>query len=159
MHGPVLILDNIRSAYNVGAIFRTADAVGVHHIYLIGCTPSPVDRFQRPVKEIAKTALGAERSVPYSVHTDVGLVMSRLRQAHVQIVAVEQVPAAVSIYEYRPVGATAYVFGNEVDGVSSAALHAADDFVAIPMRGQKESLNVSVSVGVTLYVVAAQSVH
>lgn len=152
-NGPcrIVILDNIRSSHNVGAIFRTADGAGVSHICLVGHTPCPIDRFGRPVPEISKTALGAEQVVPWTYHTEATALIGDLAMQNFSLVAVEQTAAAVSLYDYRPPARVAYVFGNEVTGVSDPFLHAAETTVVIPMYGKKESLNVGVSVGVVLF--------
>lgn len=147
----IVVLDNIRSAFNVGAIFRTCDAAGVSKIYLVGTTPSPVDRFGRPVKEIAKTALGAEQTVPWEYESHISDVLTKLKQEGYIIVSVEQHSDAQN-YKNIPLDMSrAYIFGNEVDGVSEEALDASDLIAEIPMKGSKESLNVSVSVGIVLY--------
>ena len=149
-----IILDNIRSKHNVGAIFRTADAVGVLEVVLCGTTPQPRDRFGRPVGEIHKTALGAELTVPYSYHTSTISVVRDLQQAGVSVVAVEQTATArdlLTISSDNLPNPIALVFGHEVDGVSAEVLAVVDDIFALPMYGAKESLNVSVAVGVVLY--------
>lgn len=145
-----VILEDIRSHYNVGAIFRTADAAGVAHVYLGGYTPAPLDRFGRVVPEIAKTSLGASAVVPYTAVEDTLEVVRTLQAAGVTVVAVEQAVGSVSLYEFVPAVAVAYVFGNEITGVSAAVCRAADVVLEIPMAGMKESLNVSVTAGVVL---------
>ena len=146
-----LILLDIRSAHNVGSIFRTADAAGVEKIYLVGVTPAPIDRFGRPRKDIAKTALGAERVVKWEVVPDIHPLFEKLRAEGVRIVAVEQDARARDYKGLSPSGDVAFIFGNEVDGVSKEVLDTCDDIIEIPMHGKKESLNVSVSVGVILF--------
>ncbi len=144
-----VILDNVRSSYNVGAIFRTADAAGVTKIFLTGYTPCPVDRFGRVVPEIEKTSLGASAMIPWESGT-IESVIAMLRTSGVNIVAVEQSPASVSLYDFEPPTEVAYIFGNEVEGVSTETCRQADTIIEIPMAGQKESLNVSVTAGVVL---------
>ncbi len=144
-----VILDNVRSSYNVGAIFRTADAAGVTKIFLTGYTPCPVDRFGRVVPEIEKTSLGASAMIPWESGT-IESVIAMLRTSGVNIVAVEQSPASVSLYDFEPPTEVAYIFGNEVEGVSTETCSQADTIIEIPMAGQKESLNVSVTAGVVL---------
>lgn len=146
-----IILHNIRSAQNVGAIFRTADAVGVEKIYLTGYTPAPVDRFGRVDSKIAKTALGAEKSVPWESCKSVGALIKRLKKNSVCIVAGEQSSNAVSCTRWKPKFPLAIILGNEVLGVSPAILRVCDEVVEIPMRGKKESLNVSVAAGILLF--------
>ena len=151
MHEISIILYNIRSAYNVGSIFRTADAAGVMRLYAVGHTPTPVDRFGRAQSDIAKTALGAEKTVPWEYVEDMHVLIQRLQHERTAIVAVEQHPDAIDYKTYTICGDTAFVFGNEVDGLPHDVCAQADTIVEIPMRGNKESLNVSVSVGVVLF--------
>lgn len=146
-----LILENIRSAYNVGAMFRTADGVGVTKIFLLGYTPTPLDRFGRIQSEIAKTSLGASSEIAWSHHQSVGDIVAELEEVAVQVVAVEQGPHSVSITSFVVPEKVAYIMGNEVEGVSKEALAIADTIVEIPMLGSKESLNVSVAAGIILY--------
>ncbi len=146
-----LILDSIRSHYNVGAIFRTADAIGVTKIFLCGYTPAPIDRFGREVPEIAKTSLGAAKRVSWSQASQVIDVIAELKQNGVTVISIEQSERAVSLYDVECQGDVAVVFGNEVDGVSQAAMELSDMIVDLPMYGTKESLNVSVTVGIVLY--------
>jgi 23S rRNA (guanosine2251-2'-O)-methyltransferase len=150
-HGVYVILHNIRSAHNVGSIFRTADAAGVSKIFLTGYTPAPRDRFGRINKGIAKTALGAETSIPYEHVTRVGPLLHHMRHAGVQCVAVEQSLKAEHYAAFRPHYPVAYLFGNEVRGITSAILEQCDVVLEIPMHGEKESLNVSVTAGVILF--------
>ncbi|MCA9362002.1 TrmH family RNA methyltransferase [Candidatus Kaiserbacteria bacterium] len=146
-----IILENIRSAYNVGAIFRTADGAGVSKIFLIGYTPAPIDRFGRPQPEIKKTSLGASETIVWEHCTDVASVIEKLQAEGVLVVAVEQTPTAVSLTNLSVPDSVAYIVGNEVDGVSEITLSAVDKVVEIPMFGSKESLNVSVAAGIVLY--------
>ena len=146
-----LILENIRSAYNVGAMFRTADGAGVSRLFLIGYTPAPSDRFGRVQSEIKKTSLGASETIPWEHHSSISDVLPRLTEDGVQIVAVEQTDTAIPLPDFTVPEKVAYVVGNEVDGVSKAALEQADVIVEIPMLGKKESLNVSVAAGIILY--------
>ncbi len=145
-----VILDNIRSKYNVGAIFRTADAAGVTAIYLVGCTPTPIDRFGRIDTEIQKTSLGATTTVSWEYVSDIEAAIVSLRAKGVEIVAVEIAPHSVSLYDYQPKEKVAYIFGNEVGGISATTQVLADVVLEIPMHGMKESLNVSVTAGVVL---------
>lgn len=147
----VLVLENIRSAQNVGAIFRTADAIGIKKIYLTGYTPAPLDRFGRPKKEIIKTALGAEKTIPWESAPDTASLVVRLRQDGFFIVAVEKVSGAIDYKTLEAPDKVAFIFGNEVDGVLLSTLGATDAVVAIPMRGMKESLNVATTAGIVLF--------
>jgi len=146
-----LLLENIRSAYNVGAIFRTADATAVEKIFLVGHTPTPIDRFGRTQPEIKKTSLGASEYIPWQHFETVSELLTTVKQQGVQIVAVEQSETSVLISDYSEPRQVLYVLGNEVEGVSKEVLDSADTILELPMLGTKESLNVSVTAGVVLY--------
>ncbi|HYC83440.1 MAG TPA: TrmH family RNA methyltransferase [Candidatus Paceibacterota bacterium] len=146
-----LILHNIRSAHNVGSIFRTADAAGVAKVFISGYTPQPIDRFGRPVGEIAKTALGAEQTVPWEYQESVSKIITSLRKQSVEIIALEQDAKSVDYKKYKPAGSFALLLGNEVEGVEKKLLKRSDAIVEIPMAGEKESLNVSVAAGIALF--------
>lgn len=145
--GVVLVLDNIRSAHNVGSAFRTGDAFKVDRIFLCGICATP------PSAEIHKSALGAESSMPWEHVEDTLDAIARLREEGYTIVSVEQTGAAVRLQDFRPEegGRYALVFGNEVDGVRQDVVDASDFAVEIPQFGTKHSLNVSVAVGVVLW--------
>jgi len=149
----IVILDNIRSAQNVGAIFRTCDGAGVTKIYLTGYTPSPTDRFGRRQPAIAKTSLGATESVAWQSVTDneVLEVVAGYQAAGYVLVAIEQSKEAISLYDFVAPKDVVYIFGNEIVGVASALMGTADHIVEIPMQGKKESLNVSVTAGIILF--------
>lgn len=147
----IVLLHNIRSAHNVGSIFRTADAAGVSRIILSGYTPRPFDRFGRPVKEIAKTALGAEKSVPWEGVREPMRALRALKAQGYRIVAVEQDERALDYRNVRLRGKAVIIFGNEVRGLSKSIRSLADAMAEIPMRGAKESLNVSVAAGIALF--------
>lgn len=147
----VLILDNIRSRHNVGSIFRTADCAGVGKIYLCGTTPTPLDRFNREVKEIAKTALGAEKSVVWEYSKTTLSVVKKLKRDGYHIIAIEQSKNSIDYKKVKARSKVAFVVGNEVDGVAKSILKLCDIVAEIPMRGGKESLNVSVATGVALF--------
>ena len=150
----ILILPNIRSAINVGAIFRTADAVGIDKIYLTGWTPRPTDRFGRIQKDIAKSALGAENFVPWEYKKSLPAVIGKLRRDGYQIIAIEQDKKAID-YRKAPQLITkekiAIIMGPEVSGIPKNILGKCDIIAEIPMHGKKESLNVSVACGVALF--------
>lgn len=154
-----IILDNIRSAHNVGSIFRSSDGAGVEKIYLVGPTPTPIDRFGRTQPEIVKTSLGASESIPWehvgsagneSVEETLSLIVS-LKQDGFTVVVVEQAPASVSLYDFEVPQKVVYVMGAEVEGVHQEIIDVADMVVEIPMAGMKESLNVSVTAGIVLF--------
>lgn len=144
-------LEDVRSAHNVGAIFRTADAAGVSAMHLIGTTPTPIDRFGRQRSDITKTALGAERSIPWTYHESADDFVRTMRDSAREIIVVEQDVRARDLLSVSPVSDGVVVFGNEVTGVSERLRAAADQLVSIPMYGSKESLNVSVAAGIALY--------
>lgn len=146
----LVILHDIRSGHNVGSIFRTADALGIGKIYLTGYTPAPKDRFNRTNKEIAKVSLGAEETVEWEATDDIFHLVEILKADKIKIVGVEQHRRAEDYKNFKISGLTAFIFGNEVLGLSEEVISACDDVVHIPMRGKKESLNVSVAFGVAL---------
>ena len=144
--GLVLVLDNIRSAHNVGSAFRTADAFGVDKVWLGGICPVP------PSPELHKVALGAEESVPSEHVDDVVALVGRLQESGYTVIAVEQTVHSVKLDSFRPgEGKFALVFGNEVEGVQQEVVDACNFSLEIPQQGTKHSLNVSVSMGVVLW--------
>jgi tRNA G18 (ribose-2'-O)-methylase SpoU len=149
----VVVLPDIRSSYNIGSIFRTSDATGVSKIYICGYSPCPTDKFNRPQKEIAKTALGAEKRIPWEYKKDVQQIIKNLKEEGFLVVAVEQNERSITYKKFfKKVGnKIALIFGNEVDGLSKKIISSCDAVVDIPMLGEKESLNVSVSAGIVLY--------
>lgn len=150
-HDVAVLLHNVRSAHNVGSIFRTADAAGVSKVYLTGYAPAPRDRFGRIQKEIAKTALGAEKSIPWEHISSPRSAMLRLKDEGWTIVGVEQDPRAKTYRQIRTNKRTVFVFGNEVRGIPRSLLKLCDKLVEIPMHGKKESLNVAVAAGIVLF--------
>ncbi len=146
-----LILHDIRSSENVGSIFRTADAAGVSTIYLSGYTPSPLARFGRKNAKLAKAALGAEAFVPWEAHADIHALLPALKASGVTVAAVEQSPRSIVYKDFVPKKPVAFLLGNEVDGIPETVLAEADTILEIPMRGRKESLNVSVAAGIVLF--------
>ena len=146
-----VILHNIRSRHNVGSIFRTSDGAGVSKIFLTGYTPAPVDRFGRTVPEIQKTSLGASETVSWEYCENIEEVLTGLRKDGVKIIAVEQHERAQSYKDTPSSPSVAFIFGNEVEGVTDAVCKMADAVVEIPMMGEKESLNVSVAAGIILF--------
>lgn len=146
-----LILHNIRSAHNVGSIFRTAEAAGVSGIYLSGYTPGPVDRFGRDRKDIAKSALGAEKLLPWETRKNLNNLIDKLKKEKTAIIAVEQSKKSTDYKKIKMKGKTAVILGNEVTGLPGSVLKKCDIVAEIPMKGKKESLNVSVAAGVFLF--------
>ena len=150
-HQVAVLLHNIRSAHNVGSIFRTADAAGVAKIYLSGYTPTPVDRFNRSQKEIAKTALGAQEFIPWEQVKNLKSQISKLKSGGWQIVGVEQDKKARDYRAFKPERSTLLIFGNEVRGLSRSLRNSCDDLIQIPMFGKKESLNIATTAGIILF--------
>lgn len=146
-----VILHNIRSTHNVGSVLRTADGAGITRVYLTGYTPAPIDRFGRKQSAIAKVALGAEDSVDWESAESISGVIEKLKKENIHIVAVEQSSGAIDYKKFKMEKSTAFIFGNEVDGLSEDILNMSDTIIEIPMLGEKESLNVSVSVGIILF--------
>jgi 23S rRNA (guanosine2251-2'-O)-methyltransferase len=140
-----ILLDNVRSAYNVGSFFRTADAAGIERLYLSGITAGP------PHKGIAKTALGAEETVPWERIADPLACVDALRARHVEIAAIETSTLAVDLFEWRPNFPVCLIFGHEVDGLAAELAARADRHVRIPMLGMKHSLNVATAGGIVMY--------
>lgn len=147
----VLILHNIRSVYNVGAIFRTSDAAGVAKIYLTGYTPTPLDRFGRERKDVAKASLGAEKSVPWEQHSSISYTIAQLRDDGYETIALEQAESSVDYKTFKPKEKTALIIGEERFGIAQDILNQCDQIIEIPMRGSKESLNVAVATGIALF--------
>ena len=146
-----VICDNIRSLENIGSIFRTSDALGVSKIYLCGIS-GKVPAWETGLhKKIAKTALGAEKTVLFEYCKDTGRLIDKLKKENVQIVALEQDKKAISYEKFKPKFPLALIVGNEVKGVSKKVLKKADKIIFLPMRGKKESLNVSVAFGIAGY--------
>ncbi len=150
----VLIAHDIRSAHNVGAFLRTADGAGVTRVYFTGYTPVPSTQkyLLTPAdKQIQKTALGAELSVPWEKRTDIILLLSELKQAGFVCYALEQDPRSIPYTSVSDSEKVALLVGNEVDGVPEEILAVCDAILEIPMYGTKNSLNVSVATGIALY--------
>jgi len=146
LHLPVVVLlDNVRSMYNVGAFFRAADGVGLEKLCLCGITAHP------PKSAIAKTALGAEKTVMWEHGWDAVLVAQGLQRGGFEIAAIETSCGSVDLFEWHPRFPVCVAFGNEVEGLSPELREMADTHVRIPMLGQKKSLNVATAGGVVLY--------
>lgn len=151
----IVVLDKIRSLYNVGSIFRTADAAGCEKIYLGGLTPAPVDRFGKPSQQLIKVSLGAEKFVAWKKVGSTTRLLDKLKKDGYKILALEISPQAILYYKINLTAAqlkkTALVLGHEVKGLSEAVLRRADKILQITMRGRKESLNVSVAFGIVAF--------
>lgn len=145
--GLVVVLDNIRSAHNVGSAFRSSDSFRIDKLYLCGISAVP------PSAELHKTALGAEDSVAWEHFTTTLEAVEELRKEGYKIVSLEQTVKSVSLKDFRPEKGVRYalVAGNEVAGVDQAVVDASDFSLEIPQYGTKHSLNVSVALGVALW--------
>ncbi len=143
----VIVLDNIRSLNNVGSFFRTADAFRAECIYLGGFTQAP------PHREITKSALGAELAVPWEKAEDTLALVQTLKEQGYVLVAIEQAEGSIPLQHFHPATGRkyAFVFGNEVEGVSEEIMAQVDHCVEIPQFGTKHSFNVSVSAGIVLW--------
>lgn len=147
-----IVLDNVRSAQNVGSFFRTADAFGIEHIALCGISSTP------PNREIHKTALGAELSVAWSYHATTMECVEKLRTEGYRIIAIEQIEGSTMLNDFKASRGEKYalIFGNEVEGVDQAIADIVDGAIEIPQIGIKHSLNVSVSAGILMWEVFRQ---
>jgi len=147
MQDLLIALHNVRSMYNVGAAFRNADAFGIRKILISGFTPAP------PRAEITKTAIGAEKYVDWEQSENIDQSISELKTEGYHIIGMEQTDNSKLITDYNiePDNKICILFGNEVTGLDKDVLHLVDTFLEIPQYGHKHSLNVSVTVGITLY--------
>ena len=146
----VIVLDNVRSLNNVGAVFRTADAFCIKEILLCGITACP------PHREIHKTALGADETVKWRYFETTEMACEELKKMGYSIFAVEQVEGSTMLNEMTIKPNTAFIMGNEVDGVSDGALSYCDGAVELPQKGTKHSLNISVCAGIVMWTIFEQ---
>ncbi|MDD5720980.1 MAG: TrmH family RNA methyltransferase [Candidatus Pacebacteria bacterium] len=147
----ILILHNIRSVENVGAMFRTADAAGINKIYLSGYTPTPLDRFGRKRRDLAKSALGAEEYITWEYKKSLPAILRSLRREKYLIIGIEQDKKSVDYKKVKLHNKNVFIVGTEVTGIPKSILKKCDVIAEIPMRGKKESLNVSVALGIALF--------
>jgi len=140
-----LLLDNIRSLFNVGAIFRTADAAGIDKIYLGGISGAPSS------EKVKKVALGAEKTIPWEHSWQAWRILEKLKKQGFQIVTLEQNKKSINYSKFKPKFPIVLILGNEISGVSENLLKRCDQIIQLPMRGQKESLNVAVAAGIAIY--------
>lgn len=143
----IIVLENIRSAYNVGSVFRTSDAFLIEAIYIIGYSAKP------PHKEIKKTALGAEETVAWKHFTTTAEAINELKELGYNVYAAEQVEDSYKLNAigFEPDEKIAVVFGNEVTGVEQSTIHLCDGCIEIPQLGMKHSLNIATAAGVVLW--------
>lgn len=149
----IAVLDNLRSVYNVGSIFRTANAVGIEKIYLCGTTPTPLDKKGIRRSDFAKVALGAEDTVAWEYFESTFECVKKLKEEGYYTLAIEQVDNSVDYKNVDIKGKenVAFIIGNEVDGITKDVLQISDLTVEIPMIGTKESLNVTIAFGIATY--------
>ena len=140
-----LLAYNVRSLWNVGSFFRTCDALKIEKLYLTGYTGHP------PRKEITKTALGAEETIPWEHHVDPMSLIESLKKDGWQMLSLELSPESVPLMDFKPAEKTCLIVGHELSGVPHEMMALSDATVSIPMLGTKESLNVSVAAGIALY--------
>lgn len=141
----IAVLENVRSAYNVGSVFRTADAFLIEAIYITGYTARP------PHKEIKKTALGAEETVDWKHFPSAADAIQYLKNYGYKVYAVEQVENSISLEKFEPTDKVAVIFGNEVTGVEQSTIALCDGTIEIPQLGMKHSLNIATAAGVVLW--------
>lgn len=149
----VVILHNIRSSYNVGSIFRTADGAGVKKIYLCGITPSPKDKYGRVNQKLVKVSLGAEKSVDFEKVKSAYNLISRLKKEGYKILALEQAKKSQNLFKFKTRKSEKYalLLGGEVKGLPKSILKKSDKILEIPQKGKKESLNVAVAFGIAIF--------
>ena len=145
----VVICDSLRSLHNVGSVFRTADGVGISKVYLCGITGMPDT--QKHERQISKVALGAQNYVKWEYVKQSWRIVEKLKKEGYQIVSLEQTPKSISYLKFKPKFPLALIVGNEGKGVKKSLLKRSDQIIDIPMRGKKESLNVSVAFGIAAY--------
>lgn len=145
----IVICDSLRSLYNVGSVFRTADGAGVDKIYLCGITGRPDN--SKAKRKISKVALGAEEIVKWEYISKAWRIAEKLKKSGYQIVSLEQTKNSIKYTYFKPLFPVALIIGNEKSGIKKSLLERSDRIIHIPMEGQKESLNVSVAFGIAAY--------
>lgn len=145
----VVICDGLRSLFNVGSVFRTSDGVGVDKIYLCGITGKP--DIPKAKRKISKVALGAQDFIEWEYVKQSWRLIEKLKKEGYQIISLEQTPRSINYTKFKPKFPLALIIGNESNGVKKSLLNRSDKIIDIPMRGQKESLNVSVAFGIVAY--------
>ncbi len=157
----IVILHNIRSLYNVGSIFRTADAAGIEKIYLCGITPGPIDQFGKYRPQLTKVSLGAEKYVAWAKVGSTTKLIDKLKESGYKIFAIEQSKKSIPYFKLKNLNTkklkTVLVVGNEIKGLPSSILKRSDKILEIPMKGRKESLNVAVAFGVVAFFLSIKS--
>ncbi len=146
-----VLLHNIRSTHNVGSIFRTSDALGVKKVYLSGYTPTPLDRFGKPRKDVAKVALGAEKTIPWEYIEKPQNLIKAFKKLRYLTVAIEQSKNSADYKKIKVTYPVLFIVGNEVGGIENKILSMCDVVAEVSMAGEKESLNVAVAFGVAMF--------
>lgn len=154
-----VIAHNIRSTHNIGSIFRTCDGFGIEHLYLSGYSPYPASDqdtrlphiAEKMTNEIAKTALGAEKTVSFTYTPHIEVTIDAFKAHGYKIIGLEQDESAIQLPDFQSPQKILLVLGEEVEGLTPELRKRCDDLIEIPMRGQKESFNVSVATGIALY--------
>ncbi len=167
MNEIIVVLDNVRSTHNVGSILRTADGLGVSKVVLTGYTPYPKvmnderlpHEITKQTNAIKKTSLGAEATMDIERHEDISDVIDSLKKTQYTIVSLEQNKLSTPINKLRIPDKVALIVGNEINGVNEQSLEISDFIVEIPMKGKKESFNVSVATGIALYQLSVRGNH
>lgn len=157
-----VVAHNIRSTHNIGSIFRTCDGFGVEHLYLSGYSPYPTTKddsrlphiAEKATADIAKVALGAEKTIPFTHIDHIQSTIEAFKVHGYTIVGLEQDPDAIKLQDYKPPQKILLVLGEEVAGISSDIRKLCDNLIEIPMKGQKESFNVSVATGIALFAIS-----
>lgn len=150
-----LILHRVRSAYNVGSMFRSADGIGVDKIFITGFTQAPSQKEyalqSKAEKMLSKTSLGADKYVPWKKAQNLGKLIEKLKKDNFQIIALEQNESSIDYRSFKPEDKIALIVGNEPRGIDKRILKKCDIIMELPMRGQKQSLNVAVALGIAGY--------
>lgn len=146
-----VLLHDIRSVHNVGSMWRTGNATGVDKMFLSGYTPLPIDRFGRERKDFAKVSLNSQKAVTWEYVKNPSDLVKRMKKEGFYIVAIEQAKNSVDYKKVKIKKSVLFIVGNEVEGIPKNLLNLADVIAEMPMKGDKESLNVSVAFGVALF--------
>lgn len=159
----IILVHNIRSTQNVGAILRTADCLGVEHVYASGYTPNLETRtdgsnlpllphiHDRLARELHRSALGAEQTMPFSYSNSISQLIGQLKHDDFTVVGLEQSSRSIALPDYQPPIKIALLLGEEVHGLTPELIDQCDQLVEIPMFGHKESYNVAIATGIALY--------
>lgn len=150
MNSIAVLIHDIRSTHNVGSIFRTSDSFGVNKIYISGTTPSPLDKYGRERNDVKKVSLGAEKSVSWEVVKSPVSLINKLKKEGYMVIGIEQDQNSIDYKRVKVKKPVLFIIGNEVNGIDKKIIKLCDVVSEIPMKGTKESLNVSVAFGVAI---------